>query len=484
MAEMQAKETRRVRRLRHRGRGSQVPIYLGKQLRFFINQSDWKVLPMAAIIAALVSMVIHKDFFVNMEGNLMGSFALTCVAIWNGCFNSIQAICRERQIVKREHRSGMHVSAYIGAHMIYQFGLCAAQTALSLYVMLLLGVQFPDHGFITPWIMLDLGISMLLIAYASDMVSLLVSSLAHTTTGAMTIMPFVLIFQLVFSGGMLELPKWTDPICNFTISNHGLCVISALSGYNESPMETGWKTLVSMKDDDVGGTFTLGDIMDFLNSPGLDKYGDKVLLPSMTLEQAAAVFSEVDGALGLREREINLDINAREVLQTLLDSDALAGDGDPEIAPGITLSTALQIALANEQMAATLDKPLALHTTVGEVLDTLKADEAIQQNGDKVVNEQVTLSDLRNLLNSSATLQAQRDREFTVKFTIGDLLSAAGEERVEQIVKEKTGLAAYNPNYNRSIDNIINRWLCLCAFVVVFALLSACSLKMIDHDKR
>ena len=49
----------------------------------------------------------------------------------------------------------------------------------------------------------DFGISMFLITYASDMLSLWVSSLARTTTAAMTIMPFVLIFQLVFSGGML-----------------------------------------------------------------------------------------------------------------------------------------------------------------------------------------------------------------------------------------------------------------------------------------
>lgn len=60
------------RRIRHRGRASQIPIYVGKQLRFFIYQSDWKVLPMAAIIAALVSMVIRKDFFLTMEGNPQG----------------------------------------------------------------------------------------------------------------------------------------------------------------------------------------------------------------------------------------------------------------------------------------------------------------------------------------------------------------------------------------------------------------------------
>ena len=70
----------RERVFRHRGRSSQVPIFLGKQLRFFINESDWKVLPMAAVIAGLVSMVIRNKLFINMEGTLMGAFAMVCVS--------------------------------------------------------------------------------------------------------------------------------------------------------------------------------------------------------------------------------------------------------------------------------------------------------------------------------------------------------------------------------------------------------------------
>ena len=201
-------EVKKMRRVRHTGRQSQIFIYLGKQLRFFINESDWKVLPMAAVIAGLVAMVIRKKFFINMEGSLIGGFALTCVAIWNGCFNSIQSVCRERAIIKREHRSGMHISSYMAAHMIYQFLLCAAQTVLTMFVLRQLNVQIPrgyGSGLITPWMICDIGITMFLISYASDMLSLFLSSISRTTTGAMTLMPFILIFQLVFSGGLSHL---------------------------------------------------------------------------------------------------------------------------------------------------------------------------------------------------------------------------------------------------------------------------------------
>ena len=148
MAELKARE--RQLTIQHRGRGAQVSIFLGRTLKMFVYQNDWKVLPMAALIAGLVGMVIRTRLFITMEGTLMGAFALVMVCIWNGCFNSIQVICRERDVIKREHRSGMHISSYICSHMIYQALLCLMQTGVTLYVTKIVGVQYPAQGLITP----------------------------------------------------------------------------------------------------------------------------------------------------------------------------------------------------------------------------------------------------------------------------------------------------------------------------------------------
>ena len=287
----------RTRRIHHSGRFGQIGIYLGKQLRFFIRENDWKVLPMAAMIAGLVGMVIRNRFFVNMEGTLISAFALTCVAIWNGCFNSIQSICRERAIVKREHRSGMHVSSYVCAHMLYQMMLCLFQTGLSLYVLVLLGVPFPAKGFMTPFMVIDIGITMLLVSYAADMLSLFISSVSHTTTGAMTVMPFVLIFPLVFSGGIIPLPEWSQSLSDYTISNYGIRAIAAQSGYNELPMVTAWNTLSGMRTREMGGSFTLGQVLDLLNSPGVEKHRDSVILNLEASEEGAENYSLTLGTI-------------------------------------------------------------------------------------------------------------------------------------------------------------------------------------------
>ncbi len=259
------KKTARVR-LRHRSRIAQIPIWLGKRFRGFIYMNDWKMLPMAAVIAALVSMVIRRNMFVNMEGTLMGAFALTCVGIWNGCFNAIQVICRERGIVKREHRSGMHISSYVIACMIYQAVLCLAQSALTVFVCRICGVRFPDEGFMTSSMLIEIGVSIFLVTYASDMLSMLISAVARSTTAAMTVMPFLLIFQLVFSGGFFSLPQWAQGLSGLTLSRFGMNAICVQADYNNLPMKAGWTALEGMQNETVEGTVKLGELAGLLGT--------------------------------------------------------------------------------------------------------------------------------------------------------------------------------------------------------------------------
>ena len=267
-----SKEKRLFRRkIRYRGRVQQIAIILGKFMRMFIYQNDWKVFPISALIAGLLAYVIRTDFMRTMEGTLKGSFAITCVALWNGCFNSVQVICREREIVKREHRVGMHISSYIFAHMIFQAMLCMGQTALTLYVFHVVGIRFSSEGVITPWLRVDLGITIFLITFAADMLALLISSIVRSTTSAMTVMPFLLIFQLVFSGGIFSLPAWTRPLTQVTLSNHGLTCICAQADYNSLPMAAAWNALKSMRDTEIGGTFRVEDLLEFVDEQKADR---------------------------------------------------------------------------------------------------------------------------------------------------------------------------------------------------------------------
>ena len=255
--------------VRHRGRSSQVLICLGKLFRMFIFQNDWKVLPMSAIIAGLVSFVVGANLFKTQEGTLLGTFALACICIWNGFFNSIQVICRERAIVKREHRSGMHISAYITAHMIYQAFLCVCQTVITIMVCRIAGVAFPTESLITPWALVDIGITLFLTTYCADLMALMISAMVHTTTTAMTIMPFMLIFQLVFSGGFFHLEGKAAKLTNFTVAKWGLTALCIQGDYNSKPMVTLWNAVAKFQDLEVMGKKPIPDFMRFANENGL-----------------------------------------------------------------------------------------------------------------------------------------------------------------------------------------------------------------------
>ena len=217
----------------YKSRLEQIPVYLGKQFRLMINEMNWKVLPMASVIAFLVVYVLGRKMFLNMEFTKYGSLAVVCVCIWNGMFNSIQAVCKERDIIKREHRAGLHISSYLAAHMIYQAIICILQVIITLLIFRTFGMYFPDTGLITGSFTIDLAISMFLITYGADMMALMVSCFAHTTTTAMTIMPFMLVIQLVFAGGVFPLEREGSKfISKFTISNWGINAINIASDYN------------------------------------------------------------------------------------------------------------------------------------------------------------------------------------------------------------------------------------------------------------
>ncbi len=247
--------------LKHKGRLAQTRIYLGKFLRMFVFQSDWKVLPMGAFIAAIVTFVVGANMFKTQEGTINGAFALTCVCIWNGFFNSIQVVCRERNIIKREHRAGLHMSSYIAAHMIYQLILCLAQTVVTLAICYVAGVSLPTRGIVTPWGIVDLGITVLLTIYAADMLALMVSSIVRTTTTAMTAMPFLLIFQLVFSGAFFQLTGIAQDLTALTISRWGMESLCAIGGYNDLPMVTLWNTIFKFRNIEYMGQKPLLELL-------------------------------------------------------------------------------------------------------------------------------------------------------------------------------------------------------------------------------
>ena len=188
--------------------------------------------------------------FINMEGTAYAAFAITCVCLWNGVFNSIQVVCKERGIIKREHRAGLHISSYLLSHMAYQAMICLVQVLIILAVFLVFGVHMPSGSAVTGSFVVDLTITMFLITYCSDMLGLMISCIVHTPMAAMTILPFVLIVQLVYANFVIPLDEVGQALSNGTITKWSIQTVCTVSDYNSQESSVLLTALNTMNNED------------------------------------------------------------------------------------------------------------------------------------------------------------------------------------------------------------------------------------------
>ena len=129
-------------------RFKQINIYFTKFLSLFFKTGGWKAFIFGAVISLIIAMVVGDNMFVYGLDTESGCFSIVSACIWIGIFNSIQVVCKERDIIKREHRSGLHISSYIVARALYEMIICFVQAAIML-VLCMIFLNFPEEGLVT-----------------------------------------------------------------------------------------------------------------------------------------------------------------------------------------------------------------------------------------------------------------------------------------------------------------------------------------------
>ena len=210
----------------------------------------------------------------------------------------------------------------------------------------------------------------------------------------MTIMPFVLIFQLVFSGGMLTLPKWSEPLTLFTISNPGLKVIAAQSDVNHQPYATIPDMIKKMRDEKIDASVTVGQLMDMLENKDnatIAEVRNKIVVPTITI-----------GQLG-------------------------------------------QILNSSATVAAHRSDVLIKDLTLGDALDMIDKSGFWETNKDELTSKQSTIGDVIDMLAANPTVQEHREQLISASFKVADLLNLVGEDKVMTFLAEKAANANYKP---------------------------------------
>ena len=213
----------------------QIPVYVAKNYRLFLNQKDWKFIIIAGVISFLVCSIVGEDMFSTYESTKSGFFAITSAAIWIGVFNSIQRICKEHNTITSEYCSGLHISAYIMSHVIFDFLICLIQSIILMGICMVY-IDFPSDGIIFGESIIEYFITVFLVVWGSDIMGIMISSVASTPNVAMTAMPFVLILQLVMSGVLFELKGWAEKIADITFSKWGMSALGSIGNLNDEEL--------------------------------------------------------------------------------------------------------------------------------------------------------------------------------------------------------------------------------------------------------
>ncbi len=196
--------------------GSLRPKQLGTLVRrqFRLLSSDrghlifLLLLPIA--LGALALIVPGSDGFapevvdpVSKEGPQI-LVVLICGASFAGLALSIRDLVGERRIFERERAVGLRPTAYL-ASKVEVFAVVGVVQAIALTGVVLVGKSDPTEPLVLPSASLELFCAVLLTLWCSCALGLMLSSLVRSNEQVMPVLVLVIMIQLVFSGGMIQI---------------------------------------------------------------------------------------------------------------------------------------------------------------------------------------------------------------------------------------------------------------------------------------
>ena len=201
------------------------------------------ILLLEPILIGLLLYIVAENTVFDLYGATKSiMFVLSCAAIWIGLFNSIQEICKERSILQREYMANLRLPVYILSKVIVQAVLGLIQAILMTVTFLGLLDLFKDEGnvevdakeiLLPGGLYVEIIVAVWITIIASMALGLLISSIVRTGDKAMTMAPFILIVQLLFSGILFKLKGVGTIISYFTISRWSVDSLGRLVNLRE-----------------------------------------------------------------------------------------------------------------------------------------------------------------------------------------------------------------------------------------------------------
>jgi ABC-type multidrug transport system ATPase subunit len=189
----------------------------------------------APLLGLALSLVAYKTnmtgeitvFMYNSETTAF-LFSLSCAAFWIGLLNSIQEICKERDIFLRERMANLKLFPYIFSKLAVFGAICLLQT------FLLLAGPYYILSLPSFWGMFATTFATMFSAVA---LGLLVSAFSLNPDRAASLSPLILTPQILFSGIAFKLRNVSKFLSNFVNCKWSLNAYCVLLNVNALPAD-------------------------------------------------------------------------------------------------------------------------------------------------------------------------------------------------------------------------------------------------------
>ncbi len=163
------------------------------------------------------------------------TLTFACCAFWLGLFNSIQEICKESQIFRREHMAGLKLMPYVGSKLVVISLLDLVQCILMVSVVAIF-VGMPEKGMLWEGFAYgEIFVTTYLTMFSATCMGLAVSAVVSKSDQAISIAPILLITQILFSGIIVDLEGFSKSFSSLISCRYACVAYCTTADINNLP---------------------------------------------------------------------------------------------------------------------------------------------------------------------------------------------------------------------------------------------------------
>ena len=186
---------------------------------------------MTVLIMIVTCFSVKKDVFSTYSATKACLFSVLMCSIWSGLFNSIALFYSERDYLLDDLSKFLRVRTYVAANFVLQMFLCIVEAIISAIVFSIF-FQFDRTGILLGNRSVDFCLVFFLITMSADMLGFLVGMLINSITSIMTVIPVILIAQLLLSGCLFDLDGIMEKAADFTTARWGFYALGSIADLN------------------------------------------------------------------------------------------------------------------------------------------------------------------------------------------------------------------------------------------------------------